>query len=306
MATVSQPVLQTGKSVSIFGAYAFWTARRTPRADVEKAFVDSGAGTDFLPDVDNYDSLVEAGKKIIDKLNLKRRNTPVKFDSLSRTTVGVEFWRLHKSDKRNSRESLFAIGVTDSNEAFMVSHNSDNQQVDTFATLPQCDQIINGLYQQETLKMSARDVTESLRSVVVHHRGMSQKEGGGVYFVPDCGLQQIDKLFAAMNNCGNRCTLLQHDLSDNDELARQVLEATNENIVEAAAKMNEVMQDIRDNDKKPRINGLNTRVAEASRLADLLQYYEQMFSTNLTEARKTLDVTFELIAEMQIRYGDVA
>jgi len=304
MATVSQPVLQTAHKVSILGAYGFWTARRTPRNQVEDAFNRAGIGTSAMPDIDHYDSLVEAGKKIVDKLNLKRRNTPVKFDSLSRTSIGVEFWRLHKADKHNTREPLFSIGITEQNEAFLVSHNAENSTVDAFAKTGVCDQIIDGLYQQEQLLMSARDVTESLRSVVVQHRGMSMKESGGVYFIPECGLQSVDTLFSAMNQCGNRCTLLQHDLSDNEELSKQVLETTNENIVEAARRMNEVMEELRDSDKKPRANGLKSRLEEASRLTDLLSYYESFFATNLDESRKALEQTLSLIAEMQIRYGD--
>jgi hypothetical protein len=302
MSTVS-PALQTGKSIVAQGAFAFWTAKKTKRSDLASSFAAAGESVDLIPAINHYDALVRCGNTLVEKCALKERSCPVKWDSLSRSGVGVEFWKLYKGEGGNQRTPLFSIGVGANGKAFVIQHSSAVTKIQTLFSHQQIDAIVDGLYQQELEWMNARDVTEALRGVVMRHRGVSVKETGGVYFVPDCGLSPVDSLFASLNQHGNRCTLLIQDLSQNEELRRQVIEAAQEDMESTLQKMVDTMQDLVASDKKPRGNGQKTRMAEIQRIADLCDYYEKTFQAGLATTKKLVEKSYELLSELYTRYN---
>lgn len=302
MSTVS-PNLATGKTIVANGAFAFWTAKKTKRSAVATAFAAAQEDVSHIPAVNHYDALVRCGTILAEKAALKERSCPVKWDSLSRSGVGVEFWKLYKGEGGNTRVPLFSLGVDATNKAFVIQHSSGVSTIAKLFANPQMNAIVNALYQQELEYMNARDVTEAIRGVVMRQRGVSVKETGGVYFVPDCGLTKMDRLFTNMNLCGNRCTLLVQDLSQNEELRRQVIEAAQEDMEETLNKMMSQMEQLIDDDKKPRGNGQRTRMAETQRIADLCQYYEKTFNAGLTTTKKLLDKAMEMLAELHNRYN---
>jgi hypothetical protein len=297
----SMPV--TATKVAVTGAVVFWSAARVLRQKVADAV--SRVGITTLPPIDHYDALVETGKAIVEKCVASKTGCPVKHDSLSRSAVGVEFVQTTKGDKANSREFLFSIGVDKSNTAF-VKQVGNHANVNAVLTHPGAEQALNALYQYHLQFMPSRDVTDSLTGLVMQNRGIRMNDGKGVFFVPDSGLATVDSVFAAMNGAGCRCTMLLNDLSDNETLCKQVLEATNEQLVESLAAMQEEMSVILSDDKKkPRINGLQTKMKQLAQYTDTLEYYQRMFGDNLDASSKALTMTFEMLSELQIRYkGD--
>lgn len=289
---------QSAVMIATTGCVAFWTAFRVLRAKVLAALAKVGETN--APPIDYFDALVETGKNVIDAANIRQRKCPVKHDSLSRTGVGVEFFQTFKGDKQNQREFLFSLGVDDTNTVFVISVGV-NPSLAAFFANPQVDSILNTLYQKHLQYMPSRDVTDALVGLISRNKGIPMKQTGGVYFVPDCAVATVDYVFHELNAAGCRCTLLTQDLRNNTELVKQVLDATNDTLVEECTKMNEVMQDILDNDKAPRANGMQTRMQQLAEFAKLCEYYEQQFGTNLQASREALSKSCELLAELQIR-----
>jgi hypothetical protein len=294
----SGPNPKSAVMIATVGCVAFWTAFRVLRQRVIDALAK--VGVTAVPPIDFYDALVETGKNVIDAANLRQRKCPIKPDSLSRTGVGVEFYQTFKGDKQNQREFLFSLGVDDKNTVFVIQVGV-NPALQAFFANPQVDAILNTLYQKHLEYMPSRDVTDALVGLIASQKGIPMKQTGGVYFVPDCAISAVDSVFHDLNAAGCRCTLLKQDLRNNPELVKQVLEATNDSLVEECQKMNDVMQDIIDNDKAPRANGMATRMQQLGEFARLAEYYEEQFGTNLQAARSALSKSFELIAELQIR-----
>ena len=301
MATVAP---MTARMVATTGCVAFWTAYRVPRQTV----VDSLdlIGEENVPPVDHYDALVETGKEIVKVAKVSQRKCPVKSDSLSRSGVGVEFYQTFKGDKQNEREFLFSLGVAkkDENDAVgqvFVIKVGVNPALATFFGNPQCEGVINALYQHHLEYMPSRDVTDAMVGMIGRNRGIPMKDTGGVYFIPDSSVNKVDTVFNALNNAGCRCTMLTQDLENNPELCQQVLDATNDKLVGECEKMTLVMQDILDNEKAPRMNGMTTRMKQLAQFADLCEHYEMQFGTNLAASREALSKTYELLAELQLR-----
>lgn len=295
MATV---VPVSAKMIATVGCVAFWTAYRVLRQTVVDAL--KAVGEDTVPPIDHFDALVETGKNIVDAANLRQRKCPVKHDSLSRSGVGVEFYQTFKGEKQNQREFLFSLAVDDTNTVFVVQVGL-HPALASFFNNPQCDSIINTLYQQHLQYMPSRDVTDALVGLVNRSRGVPMKDTGGVYFIPECSITKVDSVFTELNRAGCRCTLLTQDLQNNPELVKQVLEATNDKLVEECSKMTEVMEDILSNDKNPRVNGMKTRMKQLAQFADLCSYYETQFGNNLDASRDAMGKAYELLAELQLR-----
>lgn len=295
MATV---VPKTAVTIATTGWFAFWTAYRVPRQTV----IDSlkAVGEETVPPIDHYDALVETGKNIKDAANLTQRKCPIKADSLSRTGVGVEFFQLFKGEKENQREFLFSLGVDDKNRVFVIKVGV-NPALAPFFSDPNCEAVINGLYQRHLAYMPSRDVTDALVGLVARNKGIPMKENGGVYFIPDSAIDKVDPVFHDLNAAGCRCTLAKLDLQNNPDLVKQVLEATNDKLVSECEAMTEVMEDILSNDKKPRVNGMQSRMQQLAQFADLCEYYERQFGANLDASRQALGRSYELLAELQIR-----
>jgi len=283
---------------SAAGCVAFWKARRVLRQRVVDAVAVAGCGT--VPAIDPYDALVEAGMAVVRSAQLGKRRAPVRADSLSRTGVGCEFYQTTKGDKENDREFLFSIGVDPTNKAFLIKVGVHPLMLAFFASAG-AEDALDALYRQHLQYMAPGDVTDALTSVVNANRAIRLKDGGGVYFIPECGIGPVGAAFTALNAAGCRCSLWQHDLSD-PESCKQVLEATNEQLVAGLEEMQNEMQDLIDNDKKPRINGLRSKMQELAKYADLLGYYQKMFGDNMTQASVNLQTTFELLAELQLRH----
>lgn len=295
MASVSP---KTAVMLAKVGCVGYWKARRVLRQRVLDALKPFGGGT--VPPIDHYDALVETGKAVVTACSLSQRKCPVKPDSLSRTGVGVEFYQTFKGDRQNQREFLFSLAVDDKNTVFVLNVGV-HPNVQKFFSDPQANAVLNQMYQSHLQYMPSRDVTDALVSLITSNKGVPLKDNGGVYFVPEDAVPTVDAVFHDMNRAGCRCTLLKQDLRNNPELCKQVLEATNENLVEECGKMNEVMQDILDNGKSPRANGMATRMQQLAQFAELAAYYEQQFGVNLQAAREALSKSYELIAELQIR-----
>ena len=289
----------TARKIAVTGCVAFWVARRVLRQAVVNAL--KLVGEETVPPVDHYDALCETGMAVVRAAHLARRGCPVKADSLSRTGVGCEFYQTFKGEKENSREFLFSIGVDEKGVAFVIKVGV-NPALQAFFTDPNAETVLNQMYQSHLQYMPSRDVTDALVGLVSRNRSIRLKDTGGVYFVPECGIDAVDAVFAALNNAGCRCTMLQHDLTDNDTLCRQVLESTNEQLVGSLEQMQDEIRDLLDNDKKPRINGLKSKMKSLAQYADLLDYYQRMFGSNLAQSQQNLTTTFELLAELQLRY----
>lgn len=295
MATV---VPKSAVMIATVGCVALWTAHRVLRQTVLNSL--KSVGEENIPPIDHFDALVETGKNVVEAANIKQRKAPVKHDSLSRTGVGVEFYQTHKGDKQNEREFLFSLGVDETNTVFVVKVGVHPNLAAFFAN-PQVDTILNQLYQRHLSYMPSRDVTDALIGLIGRNKGIPLKERGGAYFVPECAVGAVDKVFADLNSAGCTCVLLTQDLRNNPQLVKQVLEATNDTLVTECESMNEVMQDIIDNDKAPRKNGMDTRMKQLAQFAELANYYETQFGTNLQAARAALTKSCELLAELQIR-----
>jgi len=295
---MAQKVPLTGVMIATVGCVALWTAHRVLRTKVIAAM--GKVGDTNIPAIDYFDALVETGKNVVDAAAIVMRKCPVKHDSLSRTGVGVEFYQLHKGDKQNQREFLFSLGVDDTNTVFVIKVGVHPSLAAFFAN-PQVDTILNQLYQRHLAYMPSRDVTDALVGLIGRNKGIPLKDNGGAYFVPDCAVSAVDSVFADLNSAGCTCVLLVQDLRNNPNLCKQVLEATNDNLVAECEKMNEVMQDIIDNGKAPRQNGMDTRMKQLAQFGELCEYYEQQFGTNLVAARAALSKSCELLAELQIR-----
>jgi hypothetical protein len=302
MATVERP--KTAKALADTGAVAFWTAYRVLRSTVIAAMAKVGATQ--VPPVDHYDALVETGKNIVDAANLRQRKCPIKADSLSRSGVGVEFYQTIKGDKQNQRESLFSLAVDKAGEndqvgTVRVVAVGVNPSLAAFFAKPNVQQVIQALYEKHLQYMPSRDVTDALVGLVNRSKGVPMKDTGGVYFVPDVSISTVDTVFHALNAAGCRCTLLIQDLENNTELVKQVLDATNDKLLREIGDMNDAMQDILDNDKLPRGNGMATRKKQLAQFAELAAYYEQQFGANLDAAREGMAKAHELLAELELR-----
>lgn len=299
MSTVTATIPSTIRTIALTGCVAFWTARRVLRQAVINAL--KSVNYETVPPVDHYDALAETGMAIVRAANLSRRRSPVRPESLSRTGVGCEFYQTFKGEKQNSREFLFSLGVDAQNKAFLI-HQGVNPALTKFFADPNAESVLNGMYQSNLQYMPSRDVTDALVGLIRTNRSVRLKDTGGVYFVPECGIATVDAVFTALNNAGCRCTMLKHDLSDNDELCKQVLESTNEQLMGDLETMQDEIRDILDNDKKPRINGIKSKMKSLAQHADLLEYYQRMFGDNMALAQQNLSTTFELLAELQLRY----
>jgi hypothetical protein len=53
----------------------------------------------------------------------------------------------------------------------------------------------------------------------------------------------------------------------------------------------------------PRVNGLRSKIKALGVMADNCKYYEQHFSSILQNSRNALQASFEMLAELQIRYS---
>lgn len=297
MATVSIPV--TGKQFAFTGCITLWKATRVPRATVESSL--GKVGVSSIPPIDHYAALLETGNEVVDKCAVKSPGSPVKSDSLSRSAVGVEFFKTTKGDKKNDREFLFSIGVDKNNQAF-VKEIGTNPNVAAVLGHPQADSVLDALYQANLRYMPARDVTEALTAVVMANRAVRLADGKGVFFVPECGVQTVDSVFQDMNNAGCRCMMFANDLSD-PNVQSQVLEATKEQLeTDLSAMRDEIQAILAHPDKRPRINGLTTKMTTLAKHADLLEYYKTIFGSGLDTADKSLVATYELLSELQVRY----
>jgi hypothetical protein len=268
----------------------FWTAYRVLRHQVLDAL--KAVGVEALPPPDFFDALLETGKAIVGECAIKVRNSPVKHDSLSRSGVGVEFYQTTKGDKKNQREFLFSIGVDEKNVAFPIDRGNHPAVVSLFSQ-PDFPQVLDALYQNNLEYMPSRDVTDSLSALIGQNRGIRLKDNGVVYFVPDCAVSIVDRVFSMLNQAGCRCTMLMQDMKD-ELFCRQVLENTSEQLLDNLEQMQDEMRDLLDNNKQVRINGLQSKMADLSRYADVLEYYQKMFGTNLDVASKSLQATFIL------------
>lgn len=289
----------SGRKIDLPGAVAYWTARRTPRDQVVNALAAVNEGT--IPPIDEFDALRETGEMLIASAKINTRNTPVRADSLSRKGVGVEFTQTHKGDSENSREFLFSIGVSDKGRAFFLKKGV-HPAFQTLFNHTACDAQLDAMYQHNLTYMPSRDVTEAIVGLITRNRSIRLKENGGVYFVPECAIDIVDTVFAALNAAGSRCTLLMHDLSENEEFRKQILDTTNEGLVDSLEQMQAEIRDILDNDKKPRINGIRTKMKSLADYADVLDYYQKTFNVGLTASQEAMKTTFDLLAELQLRY----
>ena len=303
MATVSVPMpsvpTSAVKTVSLKGCFTYWTAHRVLRQEVITSL--NAVGETAVPPIDRYDAAVETGKIIVAAGTLKQRSCPIKWESLSRDGVGVEFTQTIKGDQQNQRVFLFSLGVNKSDQLVPVKVGT-NPAIVKFFNDPNCQTVLDQMYKDNLQYMPSSDVTEAVSGLINRNRGVRLKPTGGVYFVPDCAMDKLDKVFTALNRAGCRCTMLKHDLSNDMELSKQVLECTNEQLEEALTELQEEMQDILDNNKKPRINGIRTKMQQLAQYADLLDYYKKMFGTGLEQAEKNMHATFDLLAELQLRY----
>lgn len=308
MATVSVPIpVSTAvvppssvKTISLNGCVTFWTAHRVLRQKVIDCLTAAGETT--VPAIDYYDAAVETGKAIVAAGALKQRSCPIKWDSLSRDGVGVEFTQMFKGDQQNARSFLFSIGVKKGSNRLEPIKVGNHPAIMQFFQHQDCQRVLDQMYNDNLQYMPSRDVTDAVTGLIHRNRGVRLKPTGGVYFVPDCAMDKVDKVFTALNRAGCRCTMLKHDLSKDPDLCKQVLECTNEQLEESLQQLQDEMQDILDNGKKPRINGIKTKMQQLAQYTDLLNYYKQMFGTGLEQAEKNMHATFDLLAELQLRY----
>lgn len=299
MATVTAK--KTARKIEQPGFVSFWTARRTPRQTVIDALDAVGEAT--VPPVDEYDSLLTAGQSIIDASGLNSRKTPVRADSLSRTGIGVEFVMTHKGDSENSREFLFSLGVDKGTNRARFIKKGVHPAFATLFAHPNADGQIDSMYQFNLGWMPSRDVTDSLVGMLSRNRAVRLKPNGGVYFVPECSADKVDAVFQILNQHGSRCILLQQDLSNDPEFRKQILDSTNEDIVEGLAEMQAEMEEIlADPKKKPRSNGLESKMKAIARYHDLLEYYQKTFGVGLTAAQASMTTAMDLLFELQVRY----
>lgn len=306
MATVSIPVSSAPpvptsvRAISLRGCVTYWTARRVLRQEVLTSLKAVGETT--VPPVDTYDAAVETGKAIVEASALKQRSCPIKPDSLCRDGVGVEFYQTFKGDQQNKREFLFSLGVKKGSTRLEPIKVGVVPALVQFFQDPRCQTVLDSMYQNNLQYMPSRDVTDAVTGLISRNRGIRLKPNGGVYFVPDCSVGMLDKVFTALNRAGCRCTMLKNDLSNDPELCKQVLEATNEQLEESLEQLQAEIQDILDNGKKPRINGIKTKMQQLAQYTDLLEYYKKAFGTGLEQAEKNMHATFDLLAELQLRY----
>lgn len=289
------------RKFAMTGCLAILKSTRVPR----QAVVDSlgAVGVETVPPIDHYAALLATGNCIVTQCAVAVPGGPqVRSDSLSRSAVGVEFFLTTKGDKKNERDFLFSIGVDKTNKAF-VKDVGNHPNVVSVLRHPNADDAVDQVYQANLLYMPARDVTESVTSVIMANRAVRLADGKGVYFVPEPGLPAVRSVFSDLNNHGCGYSLWANDLAD-PEIQKQVLDATKEQLCTDLAAMQEEMQAIlSDPKKKPRINGLKTKMAELSRHANLCDYYKSAFGGGLEVAEESLAVTCQMLAELQIRYG---
>jgi len=303
MSTVSTPTLQTSKKVATNGGVSFWRSTRIERTKLAKAMDDAGA-SGLIPKVDHYDGIVEAGWRVVDASKLSTRGTPVKPDPLSRNGVGVEFFQTHRGDKQNQRDFLFSIGVDDTNTAFAVQWQNGGGAIDQFFSNPNSGQVLNSLYHHELEFCSARQVTQAIQGLIFLNKGFSLNNGGGgPYFVPECALAAVDSVFAALNNAGCDCALLVSDLSDNKQLCKQVLAGAQDSMIADLEQWKAEMADTLARGAKPRINGLQTKMAQLIQSCDMYRYYEETYGALMPAVMQAQKAAYDLLAELQIKYG---
>jgi hypothetical protein len=294
-------VAQVTRKIALPGCTSFWTARRTLRQDVIDAL--DLVGEAVVPDIDETDAARETGEAVIKAARLNTRRSPVRADSLARGKgIGLEFTQLVKGEDQNSREFLFSIGINLAGKAHFIKKGT-HPAFQTLFQNPLADDMLDEMYQDNLRYMPSRDITEALVGFISRNRAVRLKENGGVYFIPECAIDKTVKVFTAMNQCGSRCSLILQDLSDDPIFRQQILDQTTEDLVANLEQMQDEIKDILDNDKKPRINGMKTKMQALSQYHDLLSYYQKTFNDGLVAAQSSLDATCDLMGTLQIRYG---
>lgn len=298
MATIAS----TAKVISACGSVVFWTAKRILRESLKEAF--DAVNHDTIPAIDHYDCLVETAKRVVDIASIGGRKTPVKYDSLSRTGVGVEAYQLTKGDSRNQREFLFSLGVDTENKVFVITHSQTSALAGFFAN-PQHIDVLNALYQTNLRYMAAKDVTEAIAGLVTRNLGVPMNGSGAPYFVPESSIPVIDSVFSDLNSCGCRCTMVQADPGD-EVFAQQVLEATVERISSQTGQIVQDMQELLQpgpdgRPRMPRQNGMESRAKELSHLIRLCDTFEGLFGSGLEQCKEALGHAAEMLSELHIR-----
>jgi hypothetical protein len=230
-------------------------------------------------------ALADSFSGFLDRVpKLKEWGKPVKLFRLSPEVVG---WNARKINPENEDiDPVFVASVVldDKGVPRIVKHNPDLlPQVD--AKKADIEAVINKLYQQRCGFYPTNMVTECFNKVVKSLGGILIKKTGGVFFIPEKGIEDFEKFARALDGKGSvELVSVRFPVVPTERSYATVLRSVKSIAKERLRAVEAGLQEL-GTSKKMRANGRESRLKECHDVLDMIKDYEEILGVDLPEIR---------------------
>ena len=282
----------------------FWSSKKVPRPDAEKAFASVGM-ENLLPKVDHFGALQKAAGDIVAQYQLNGESR-VKYMGLSgrADAVGCEVRRLLPGATRNELPFLFSLGVLRQNDGSYAVELLDADSANCPEVARHRRKIehdADRYWRDACGYISANDLTNAITGLVKASHGFLLRDEGVVWYLPSDKIADYDTVEAALSKHGVVMQTVRFSPVVNDDLIKHVCGELERRSMAVFNGQIEQAEDMRQRGAKPRSNGQQTRLEQWIATEETMQHNKSLLGKAFARVAKAAQVAREKIGAEALR-----
>jgi hypothetical protein len=283
----------------------FWQSSACPRADALAAFGAEGL-EGMIPNVDYFAAIRATAHHIVDTYGVKAKGR-CDYNGLaaSRDACGIEVRRFIKGEKKNDLPFLFSIGVMENpldGELSVEILECDPQECPEIqGRFIEVQDSATAYFQSQIKFVTANDLTNAIAGMVKKLHGQMLLERGVVWYLPSETSDPYHRIADALKPHGVKMFGAKFQPTMNEHLLAHVCSTIEDNCRSVFDYQLEEMHKFQTEGRKPRSNGMATRLdawldAEAN-----IQFYKKMLGGAFVNLAKAAKAAQEAIGNEAVR-----
>jgi hypothetical protein len=276
-----QPVINVDGSGQD-GAMVCWDAGCIKISDLHSALNDIGLVSLGPKSSVLSSALSDAFSEFLDKVpGLKEWGKPVKLYRLDPEVIG---WTARKiNPDKEDIDPVFVASVVlgDSGIPKIIKYNSELiPQLDTKRA--QFEAALNKIYQTRIGYFPTNMVTQCFNKVVQALGGILVKRTGGLYFIPEDGIEKFEQFANSLDGKGDvELVTVRFPVVPSERSYAMVLRAVTRVAKERLAAVEKSLAEL-GTEKRQRSNGKESRLNECRDVLEMLKNYEEILGVDMT------------------------
>jgi hypothetical protein len=231
-------------------------------------------------------ALQDAFMTFIEKAKLKVRGKPIKTFRLSADVTGLDARQINPGNEDVDPVFVASVVVDANGQVRIPKHNSSLlPQLDNHKA--QVEAVMQKVFDHRCNYFPTAMVSGCVAKVISALGGILVRQTGGLYFLPEKGLERFDQFAKSVNavSGGPELVMVRFPVVPTETSYAAVMKAVKKIAKDRMKAVEESIHEL-GSTKKQRANGTATRLKECQDVLDLLNDYSEILGVDLVESKE--------------------